>query len=339
MSDICQSCTLKVLTSQGKVVCYICTRKYHASCVNLTQIDLSYLKEKDEKWQCQQCLKTHRKGSNRAESPLLPSDDKLDLILAELAKIKNSQDSLSSDFQKIRTAQESISADLLRLQSAQETVTAKVSDIEASQNSRFDILNTQLESLSTTLTAVDVKIEQHSQILNSHSLEISKCKADIQQLQTCNSQRNPAQVEETIKETLDRIQRANNIIIYNVPESDNDTDIRLVHDVTRLILGDGTQLPLDIIRIGKKTLGNKNPRPIKVTYPTSFLVRQLLRNKVRLANSTYSSVNIKSDLTPKQASYLTFLRSELKRRSENGETNLTIKYVNGTPTITQLPKN
>lgn len=39
------------------------------------------------------------------------------------------------------------------------------------------------------------------------------------------------------------------------------------------------------------------------------------------------------DQTPAQQNYLRSLMEELKRREDNGETSLTIKYINGPPKI------
>ena len=81
-------------------------------------------------------------------------------------------------------------------------------------------------------------------------------------------------------------------------------------------------------RIGAR-LPDKN-RPLKVTFgsqhaATEFLVKNRSKNPPLFSAS--------SDKTPRERDRLKELRAELKRRTENGEENLTIKYRNSVPLI------
>lgn len=68
---------------------------------------------------------------------------------------------------------------------------------------------------------------------------------------------------------------------------------------------------------------------MKVCYETLGPAKQLLRNKDKLPEN----IKIYSDQTPAQQKYLQHLKEELALRLGNGETDLTIKYTNGTPGI------
>ena len=48
---------------------------------------------------------------------------------------------------------------------------------------------------------------------------------------------------------------------------------------------------------------------------------------------------ISDDKSPRQLTYLKSLRTTLQNRIDNGEANLTIKYVQGKPTIVTISKN
>lgn len=56
---------------------------------------------------------------------------------------------------------------------------------------------------------------------------------------------------------------------------------------------------------------------------------EVLRNKFKLTKPT----KIQPDQTVMQREYLKYLRDELERRTRNGETDLTIKYIYGQPKI------
>lgn len=95
-----------------------------------------------------------------------------------------------------------------------------------------------------------------------------------------------------------------------------------------------TPKPIKIFRIGKYDAGKS--RRVKVCYETTGPAKLLLRNKDKLPKD----IKIFSDQTPAQHKYLQELKDELSRRQANGESDIIIKYINGTPAITKTaPKN
>ena len=85
------------------------------------------------------------------------------------------------------------------------------------------------------------------------------------------------------------------------------------------------------IRIKK---ANKH-RPIRVIFKNPCIVSSLIRGKNKLKScEIYKNISIKCDETAYQRESLLKCREELKRRKDEGEDNLTIKYIKGTPTIT-----
>lgn len=72
-----------------------------------------------------------------------------------------------------------------------------------------------------------------------------------------------------------------------------------------------------------------------LSFNTPQPAKKLLRNKHKLPEN----VIIFSDQTPSQQKYLSKLKEDLATRKNKGENDITIKYINGTPTIIKTPKN
>lgn len=143
--------------------------------------------------------------------------------------------------------------------------------------------------------------------------------------------------ERMIRELKERNEREKNIIIIGIPEQTTiPVDQRIANDeaavisITSSIKNDNTK-PLKVIRIGKLQEG-KN-RLLKVCYNEPHTAKLLLRNKNKLPEN----IKMISDQTPAQQKYLQGLKEELQRRQANGESDLTIKYINGVPNILQVP--
>lgn len=78
---------------------------------------------------------------------------------------------------------------------------------------------------------------------------------------------------------------------------------------------------------------------MKVVFSSDSQSRAILRNKAALAQSRLKYISVKADQTPKQIENLKQLRAELQHRTESGETNLTIRYRKGVPTICNTEDN
>lgn len=146
--------------------------------------------------------------------------------------------------------------------------------------------------------------------------------------------------EEMMRELKVRNEREKNIIIVGLSEhiTSNVTeriskDESAVMDMTRAVEFNIPK-PSRVFRIGKYIPGKS--RRVKVCYDAPGPAKQLLRNKDKFPEN----IKIFSDQTPTQQKYLHRLKEELARRQKDGENDLPIKYVNGTPTIVNAtPKN
>ena len=154
------------------------------------------------------------------------------------------------------------------------------------------------------------------------------------------------QIDKVIQEMELRKKKAKNIILYDVEESkSNDLKIRIDADMNNAknafkpIEGCSNQI-LKVIRIGKQSKsGNEDDvktnlkiRPLKVIFTNETDVLKILRNKKRI-----KKYKLAADLTNVQKNCISKIKNEFKERQNNGETNITMKYVDGFLKI--LPKN
>lgn len=150
--------------------------------------------------------------------------------------------------------------------------------------------------------------------------------------------------EELTQEAVERVKRSSNVIVTRLPETSLEMDLaaakEIVNETTKI-----TNVNLSVIRLGRTVTGadsSYKTRPLKIVLGDPNIAREVLRNKNKLLkNDKYKTVKLFDDQTPTQRDYLRKMREELKIRVENGEPNLTIKYVRGRPTIcdTQATKN
>lgn len=137
--------------------------------------------------------------------------------------------------------------------------------------------------------------------------------------------------------------RANNIIVYNLPENTNQ-DQSQDHDKLNNMFNNIMAANISIFsctRLGKYNENNiSKPRPIKVILRSSLEAFTVLRSQAKLRSSSdWTNIRCASDRTLQQREHMTSLRNELQRRRNNGEDNIIIKYVRGIPNIINKPKN
>lgn len=148
----------------------------------------------------------------------------------------------------------------------------------------------------------------------------------------------PPLFEELVNEAMDRIDRQKNVMIYDLPESDaTSTPLQQQDDkqkVLQISIAISEPLAQDVVRVQRMgTRRNNASRPVKVTFSNTQSAINLLRSKKRLANTHFSKIPISADQSPVQRKFLKDLRVELQQRIDNGEEDITIKYIKSVPTI------
>lgn len=172
MADICQQCTIRIATNQHKITCSACAKKFHASCVNLTQNEIQFMKEKKEKWWCQACIKQARKSRSASETSFsaldtseIRSDETdaptLSQILKELIAIKNAQNEFSKAMDYCHDRFDEINSQLQKQEGIMKEYIEKMQTLEASNK----ILQKENEELK-------IKINDLEQYSRKNCLEI-----------------------------------------------------------------------------------------------------------------------------------------------------------------------
>lgn len=130
---------------------------------------------------------------------------------------------------------------------------------------------------------------------------------------------------EVIAEIQDRQNRLNNLMIFNLPENGRDEeDIRQIFND----LVNEVPPPNSIMRIGKRNA--KGARSLKISLNTSNDVQKLFKNRHKLKGK---HIYLGYDLTHMQRQDEKAVLEEFRRRKSNGESGLTIKYINNHPKI------
>lgn len=228
-------------------------------------------------------------------------------------------------------------------------------DCQPNLNSSSDVskkLDTILAQLSTLATKTELvalrdgiaelRDEFSSLCKKFHDIEprLVSVEAEVETLK--NKLDGSNAIETAVQEFNDRTQRARNAILHNLPESKSkQLQVRIQYDSTHVLTllkafcPTRTEVQFKSYRIGRP-LPNK-VRPLKVIFRDVHDCSQFMKNFRSEALSDldpmFAEVNITRDRTPREREYLKGLRSELERRTLAGEDGLTIKYVNGTPTI------
>jgi hypothetical protein len=299
--SFCVICMKKVLSSEKSLQCgNTCERLFHAACINVS--DSEYRRLKADSGRQWQCDRF----------------DCIKLNLHPLNKLLNRFDTISSQMA---------------------TIITKLDDL-ASIHKDISSINTQINQVNEKLTNIEPRIIDSENRIKTLEDEVLVLK---------NGNPSSSNVETILEEINDRELRSRNIIFYNVPESSSSsTSIRIDHDksiTSKLIHSFCTSDPdcsFKLYRVGRPV--KNKPRPLKVIFQTPNPVMDICKNfdPKRLVDidPSLENVSLSRDRTLHERKYLSDLRATLKERTDKGENDLTIKYVNGTPKIVkQTPKN
>lgn len=188
---------------------------------------------------------------------------------------------------------------------------------------RFDALAGEISELKTKVVLLESKVV---------FLENNLSKLD-----SCNLAVNQATENQIVDELLDRQFRSKNILIFNLTDdADHSTnDVCTTKEILSAM--DLDYNPVKVVRLGRKS---DKPRPLKIVLPEINDVFSVLKNKKKLqSHSTFNSIRISSDKTSQQRNHFNSIRRELDERKSNGELDLSIRYVRGSPTIVKNSKN
>lgn len=198
----------------------------------------------------------------------------------------------------------------------------------------------KLEDIDLKYTNLLEKYEEQVRVNQSFEAEIKKLKQSIEELEEKRPERecvNP--VTETLQEINDREYKKKNLVVFGIQELDSDeAEERRCHDANFLCkmfedvpVGFSTE-KLRVVRIGKRQQGKK--RPVKLLLSSEKEVRKVLAKAKDIKKKPeYNKLGFASDKTRQQLLEYKAVKEDLKRRLDEGEEDLEIKYVKGEPKI------
>lgn len=219
-----------------------------------------------------------------------------------------------------------VAVSVLRIEERQNEILTQLATCTKSINEHAELLSSHQQSLTELRT--EVSVLQDSQTMLASQVESAS--VGIRSLESRLDLASSTPVSDDIPEIIDRVEKSHNLLLLNLAESSD--DLRNVKAIVDHVHPSASKFIAEIDRFpGKQT---DKPRWLKVTFTTSEVVGKVLRNKKSLHGSMqFREVVIRGDMTRKQLSELDELRKELRRRQEQGEVHLTIRYQRGKPTI------
>lgn len=138
----------------------------------------------------------------------------------------------------------------------------------------------------------------------------------------------PATIESILAEGRERERRSHHVVAFKLEEAtDNQSDAQRISDLFAAI-DPAIPLPRFVRRIGK--ISAEKIRPLLLVYSSTDEARKVLKFKEAVK---LKGIDLKNDLTRGQLQHLKDLRNELEKKVNDGNTDLTIKYIRGTPAI------
>jgi len=200
-------------------------------------------------------------------------------------------------------------------------------------------LNTVLAEVNQNMKRIDDKVSETtpkwSEIVKKEvDSRLNEISGDIDSVQ-----KSVTDTKERIMENEDKLKRINNVILYNVAESDNDLaaernadDMSFCGELMEKVLKVGYEVGdiVKVIRLGKHD--DKLKRPLLVEFANGHVKKVAMNNvtNLRSAKDKFQGVTISHDMTVKEREQCKLLVEEAKKM-QNEETGNYIYRVRGPP--------
>jgi hypothetical protein len=214
-----------------------------------------------------------------------------------------------------------------------------------------DPLKKEMEGIREMIAPLNEAVNKHTDLINTHTLQITNIERSLEEIakKVENTTVAGNNVEDLLVEANSRLERSNNIILYNVMElpSSNTDGSTSFNDFTLQLENQDLHLAKKVLskfsdkiniiytkRIGKKTDGKH--RPILVRLHSKEQVLYILRNKSLLPGN----VNASSDQTQMQRDYFKNLKKTCDAHNSNYPNDKKkIIFVKSIPKIVDMKDN
>lgn len=210
----------------------------------------------------------------------------------------------------------------------------KIDDLSAKVD-RLNDLPVNVKLIQDDVKAIHDKFDQLEPRIERLEQRVSDIEGRVEvKLADCNS------FEETLMEINDRNKRQCNVIIHGIAESSHSSmEAKRKHDKQQLkqilseVYPEANFETLKFFRLG--VIKKNNSRPLKVIFPNADQTRIFSKRFSDKYSDGGGGLSMSRDRTIKERNHLQKLREELEARTKGGEDDLTIRYINGVPTISK----
>ncbi|KAJ8672472.1 hypothetical protein QAD02_003731 [Eretmocerus hayati] len=187
-------------------------------------------------------------------------------------------------------------------------------------------------NVDTKTSEISGKIDDALTRINNLEEKVEDAMDRITVLENIQQSDRSEEQEQMYHEVQDRIQREKNVIVFGVPESDEENFLdKFIED---LFAGKGAPFDMNCCRYHRfgKNAEDKT-RPVKIVFNLPEYAKWTLLNQSKFSEHNVKLVN---DKTPDQLKYLKDLGKQLDDLKKSGVKNYTIKYIRNIPRIVDI---
>lgn len=299
----CETCEEEFAEDDCKVFeCEVCGLHFCWKCLDLSEEEYIFLTNRsDLHWYCKNC-----EGN----------------ALLSIRTDKEIAQRCTDYFKSVEIKLNSLEKDI-----NQKADKKQIEQLEEMLNNKAD--SAALKMLEERITNIESRTEKDSLHITGPSNTETKTNVS-EETSTVNIKN---RVDDNVKELIDREWRKNNIVVFNIKESESEeTDERKLHDTEEASKLLNSELKINTavtkpVRLGLKRDNSKFPRPLRLTVDneeTKWKILKAAKNLLDSREESYKTVFIKKDMTPMEREKERELRAQLaeKKRlsAEKGET-------------------
>ena len=347
----CGECKATVSSRDKGVQCEICEVWYHAKCEGVSEDTYKYLqKGQGVHWYCKACDKGVAKLLT-AITNLQRKQDKLELdiklVAEDMAKIKNEMHEDKQNLQK--RIEGEVKGILTNMKKMEDHIDERVRRLvkEEVLHKRDDVKAQIDESLKQVMvgkgegTLWSELVTRQKEICKDVVLKEVEDKFMVMNADFGVVQKTIEETRDKITEETDRLNRRNNVIIYNMIESTATTlndrskdDKENCKDLMLNVLQVGCEEGeiKKAIRLGKRLESGK-PRPLLVEFCDGHVKNLTMEHASRLSHASgkFEGVTISHDMTVKEREQCRKLVAEAKQMQNEDDSGEYIYKVRGLP--------
>ncbi|KAL3272965.1 hypothetical protein HHI36_014422 [Cryptolaemus montrouzieri] len=227
----CTVCAAGIFAPQSTVLCTSCTITFHGDCVQISACDLS----RDRGWLCALCTSKGRSlrsqsANLRTTLPLSPLE-KTSSAVRHPDSDPNTQTVTLAHSDTLMERIQEMSASITRVKERQNDISTELAECSTSIKEHSETLLTRQSASVACETTLPNSQRSHSNL----TVEVTEISTRVTTLESIATNIKPTDSSSNLNysEILERISKAHNLILSNLPESPDDASDKTT--VARLI--------------------------------------------------------------------------------------------------------